>query len=457
MLYGILLISLTTAESFEDVYLAAGYTTEFFSQPLDHINGDPGLINIRVLLKQGNPGAPLLLYLGGQADIGFFFNMNGWLPYTLGPYFDATVAFIEHRYYGDSLPLTSNWAYLNTDQALLDFASIVMQLKPNELTPVIALGGSYSGMLSAYFRIKFPHLVDGAIASSSPVLQYLDFEGLGVMHTTTADYFNVMPNCAFNINDAYNILDNFSQNDYTYPGISEIFNTCQMITEPQQVFSIQDWMANAFQQMAQVNYPYPSNFDAILPAVPVNVSCSITAIYNTLPRNMWKTLQGLGQVAQLFYNSTGTVPCFTPWQTSMAHDDVAWQYQTCTELIMPQGTYGLPNDMFNSNPFSFSSLNSSCYQSFQVTPNPYWYPLNYGFTQDYITSLRNLTNVIFTYGTEDPLMSGSVMKAPNNYVEVIGINGAAHHMDLIRPNANDPQSVINARQIELQYIQQWIS
>src|SRR3989338_193613 len=67
--------------------------------------------------------------------------------------------------------------YLSSEQALADYADLLRwyQSSSNPVLPVVSFGGSYGGMLSAWFRMKYPNIVVGALSSSAPILQ---FEGL---------------------------------------------------------------------------------------------------------------------------------------------------------------------------------------------------------------------------------------------------------------------------------------
>ncbi|KAK5784647.1 hypothetical protein PVK06_039173 [Gossypium arboreum] len=106
--------------------------------------------------------------------------------------FGAAVVTLEHRYYGKSSPFkshtTENLKYLSSKQALFDLAVFrqwyqeSLNLKRNRTGAENAwfvFGVSYSGALSAWFRLKFPHLTCGSLASSAVVLavyNYTDYD-----------------------------------------------------------------------------------------------------------------------------------------------------------------------------------------------------------------------------------------------------------------------------------------
>lgn len=96
---------------------------------------------------------------------------------------------LEHRYYGKSYPVfdggasspvtNENLVYLSSRQALADIAHFVRYTqKVYELSddvPFITFGGSYPGVLAAWSRLKFPHLIYGAVSHSAPLQVILDF------------------------------------------------------------------------------------------------------------------------------------------------------------------------------------------------------------------------------------------------------------------------------------------
>ncbi|KAL5752532.1 hypothetical protein ACOSP7_022726 [Xanthoceras sorbifolium] len=107
---------------------------------------------------------------------------------VLAKKFGAAVVSLEHRYYGKSSPFksltTENLRYLSSKQALFDLAvfrhyyqkSLNLKLnKANVENSWFVFGVSYSGALSAWFRLKFPHLTCGSLASSAVVQAVYNF------------------------------------------------------------------------------------------------------------------------------------------------------------------------------------------------------------------------------------------------------------------------------------------
>jgi len=95
---------------------------------------------------------------------------------------------LEHRYYGKSYPsfgdgispvVNENLVYLSSRQALADLAHFVEYVRDDydiaDNVPFVTFGGSYPGMLAAWSRLKYPHLIAAAVSNSAPIEVILDF------------------------------------------------------------------------------------------------------------------------------------------------------------------------------------------------------------------------------------------------------------------------------------------
>lgn len=77
---------------------------------------------------------------------------------------------------------TKNLQYLTSQQALADLATFIDYIKRKYGIPVnakwIAFGGSYPGSLAAWLRVKYPHLIHGAMSASGPLWAQPDFRSM---------------------------------------------------------------------------------------------------------------------------------------------------------------------------------------------------------------------------------------------------------------------------------------
>ncbi|KAL1354905.1 hypothetical protein HN51_006954 [Arachis hypogaea] len=132
-----------------------------------------------------SPDGPIFMVICGEYTCKGI--KNDYIA-VLAKKFGAAVVSLEHRYYGKSSPFkqltTQNLRYLSSKQALFDLAvfrqsyqeSLNAKLnRTKEENPWFVFGVSYPGALSAWFRLKFPHLTCGSLASSAVVLAVYNF------------------------------------------------------------------------------------------------------------------------------------------------------------------------------------------------------------------------------------------------------------------------------------------
>lgn len=141
------------------------------------------------------------------------------------------------------------------EQALADTAHFIEHIKSSSVTPgaqnspVIVIGGQYSGSLAAWTRQSFPHLVAGAWASSAPVLavydqfQYKELSGAVYRHVGGNE-------CYENIERGFAEVEQMVA-DGRNAEVSEMFHLCNVFDDEldsQLFFSL---ISEAFSLLAQ--------------------------------------------------------------------------------------------------------------------------------------------------------------------------------------------------------------
>ncbi|XP_071087061.1 lysosomal Pro-X carboxypeptidase-like [Haliotis cracherodii] len=438
------------------------YETFYLDQQVDHFgfnNGDT--FKQRYLIASqfwNHHGGPIFFYTGNEGDITWFCNNTGFM-WDIAPEFRALLVFAEHRYYGSSIPYgsqafkdPSKLNYLTSEQALADFAVLIRYLKSSipgtNDSPVVAFGGSYGGMLSAWMRMKYPSAVIGALAASAPIW---DFTGLtkcsALMDTVTKSFMKASPPCVDNIRQSWTTIDKIAA---TADGRNFIYNTfhlCAPLKTADDVGNFKAWLANAWFDLAMVNYPYPANFLEPLPAWPVKAVCAPLGS----PLEDKLLMQGLYKAVNIYFNYTGQAKCLNTSQDATASlGDAGWGYQACTEMVMPDCADS--SSMFEPTTWNFTSFSNSCFSSYKIRPRQDWVATQYGGKD-----IEAPTNIIFSNGLLDPWSAGGVLNSLSDTLIAIQIPDGAHHLDLRAANKDDTAYVKAARTQEKNIIRLWLS
>ncbi|CAM8932778.1 unnamed protein product [Rhodiola kirilowii] len=385
----------------------ADYKTYYYNQTLDHFNYLPEsyatfkqkyVMNIKYWGGR-NESAPIFVYLGAEAPIGFM-SENA-------EQFKALLVYIEHRYYGESIPFksrkeafsnASTLGYFSSAQAIADFAEILIDIKKTlgaHNSPIIALGGSYGGMLASWFRLKYPHVVLGALASSAPILYFDDITpDDGYFAVATRDFQDESMTCYETIKQSWDEMDRIASLPGGLAYLSQTFNTCSPLNDITTLKARFDKMYRSAAQYSSESVKLlchgidgaPKDSDII-----TRISAGIGGVI--YPSCLEISFDGESETAD------------------------GWMWQTCTEMVMPLGR---GNDtMFFPSPFNLKEFIKDCKESYGVSPRPHWATTYYGGHDIKLILQRFGSNIIFSNGLKDPYSSGGVLEDLSNSLVAI--------------------------------------
>ena len=437
---------------------------------------------------------PLLVYFGNEGRIGDFYNNSGAL-FEIAPRVGARVVFLEHRYYGDSLIFgprsydTDKLYLLTIEQALADMSNF-LSAKRSFLgcadtpgaCPVVLFGGSYGGMLAAWFMLKYPMHAVGALAASAPVDLY---PGEG----KAEPFFNAgmrvygkfgSAGCETWVRAALQRVAALGVQQSGRALLSRELNTCSPLQDSLDGDKTLLYLNGALSTMAMVDYPFAASFVTPMPASPVLFGCNATRELTPGSADT-QLVRGLKRMVDIFTNFTGQIPCHNisaellaapttrrrappPSGTALlggaSLGDISrpWNYQACTELILePLTSNG--DGFFVEDDAQITQVETACQEQFPgVVTRPNWMMDSFG---NGVQLVKATHNIIFSDGEKDPWRVGGV---PDD-AESIGdgtvvhllIEGGAHHQDLRFANDMDAETVTAAKKWESDTIARWLT
>jgi hypothetical protein len=142
-----------------------------------------------------------------------------------------------------------------------------------------------------------------------------------------------------------------------------------------------------------------------------------------------------------------------------ALDAFLWDWQYCSEMLMPFGKDGV-NDFYWNEPWDLDATIETCKNNWAgLAPRVGWAPAHYGSRG----ALRSATRITFPSGALDPWRPGSPLEVPPQasahsppLLDAFTLPSGAHHIDTFFSDPADPPDVTAGRRRILDLLAQWL-
>jgi pimeloyl-ACP methyl ester carboxylesterase len=389
------------------------------------------------------PGHPIFVIMGGEDAV------NGILyPFVskhLAKRFRAHTLCLEHRFYGKSKPLkhpsTADLRrLLSPAQALADAVQFI-EYKRKQLgcgnkgtksyCPVVTVGGSYPGFLSALLRIVYPDVVDIGYASSAPLHLYSH-------RVNKAAYFEKVTQvaeqasrgCAGAVKNALmDVTEKLLASKRSVAEVAFDLGVC-VATIPDYIMDNeifqQEIMMVVSTHFAEYNmgyYPPGPDQDLVQGCLIFQdtKSSSEQKVSNFL-RLREDFDECFDMQTELPPGPNGTISASDWSGVGDGHSGYMWDFQSCT--LLPE--CGMSDaSMFPPRPWTIEWETQHCQVRFGVEPNLRQLVDEFGFAD-----LSNVTHLLFTNGINDGWSVASILTDLSESVKAINFVNGAHHSDL---------------------------
>mmetsp|Transcript_17533 Transcript_17533/g.51923 ORF Transcript_17533/g.51923 Transcript_17533/m.51923 type:complete len:493 (-) Transcript_17533:93-1571(-) len=429
------------------------YSVRHFTQTTDHFNAETssGTFLQRYLLTDkyytNGSGAPIFVFTGAEGgDVTGLYGYAYGHPRAVARTHRALIVFLEHRFFGHSLPFGNGSAsdavrpdrigLLSVEQALADYASIIYWLREEYGAwdaQVVTFGGSLAGTLSALMRVRYPALVDIAWASSTPLLGYPSIAGVSQYswRKQVTDNFELLsPGCPALVRQAFAAL---GEADSTT--VQKVYNVCEK-TYSGLVGDVQEVAWGVLEGDGEFTYPSATS------AIPAHCHAMRQAPSDL---SMFAALIRIGAAGYL-EPAAGMCLNLTKYKEgATTHDAVGWDFLACTEIVHPIGCNNV-TDMFPPYNWTVAGQAAYCGSQFHVLPRPDWIPQQFGLSHIHGRFSTTHTRILFMYGLMDPWHTLGV-GVTNLSVElpvVVAADGS-HCADMEEGQPGDSKTMLAAR------------
>ncbi|CAH1161425.1 unnamed protein product [Phyllotreta striolata] len=414
------------------------------------------LVNAKNFERTG----PIFVYVGGKGDISVYAQNSGFI-FDISKTFNAMIVFIEHRYYGQSLPFTNesfsldNLKYLTTREVLADVMLVVNLLKKStydnafatETPPIVAFGSGYSGALAAWLRMKFPYMFLGAVASSAPMAFGSSVQNCECFYDVVTKSYEKFGSeqCVKTIKLGWDVVINLARSKLGLDFISSTWKLCRRLSSTDDVERLLEWLSNIYIRLSLSNYHYPTEYFRSLPAFPLKVFCDkLTTSFFNDTRGL---IEFFGQALQVYTNYSGKAACNEFEELS----DYVFNYQQCTELVMPKCS--IDSDMFINKPWNYKNFSMECKNRFGISnPNEDWITLFYGGR-----NLKYYSNIVFGRGDMDAYGCYGINGNVSSTIWTLDVADGPHHAEMRNWDVSDNNYIILARKTYVQAIKNWLN